>query len=334
MILQRDQITLAAENASADPSTLYFDIETTGLKRQDALVYCIGAASCTGTAEDGQEWSLIQWFARNPDQEPEILEAFATYAASYQEIVHYNGTRFDLPFIEYRCGLYQLPSPFQTLTSNDLYLRYKPLRHLLHLSSFRQKDLEDFLGIKRTDTHSGKDCVTLYRDLIKYRDLSYSQPILLHNREDLLGLVLLNRMEAYMPLLSGTFRLTKQFLSADGYHADLTLPSPLPRPFHYATEELQLSGEESCVSVLLPLWGGVLRNYYADYRNYYYLPDEDMAVHRSVGQYVDTRHRRPARPKDCYTKFDPQSALIDHPAQAEAYLQQNIPLLLQMKRSS
>ncbi len=331
MILQQDQITMEKEFDSDSSSTLYFDIETTGLKKQDALVYLIGALSRADAGEHKGNWTMTQWFAENPDQEAEILEAFCAHVSAYTEIVHYNGTRFDLPFVEYRCGLCHQASPFTALSGTDLYVRYKPLKSLLSLPSLKQKDLEDFLGIHRTDTCSGRDCVTLYRDLIKYRDLTYSEPILLHNREDLLGLVRLQRLDAYLTLTKGHFRLAKQQLSEDGYHAVLSLTSPLPRPFRYAAKTLRLSGEGSAVTVFLPLCEGALRNYYPDYQNYYYLPEEDMAVHRSVGQYVDTRHRRGARPETCYTKIDPGSVLIEHPAQAEAYLQQNIPLLLKLR---
>ena len=34
---------------------------------------------------------------------------------------------------------------------------------------------------------------------------------------------------------------------------------------------------------------------YDNYKDYYYLPDEDRAIHRSVGRYVDRKHRKAAR---------------------------------------
>ena len=43
----------------------------------------------------------------------------------------------------------------------------------------------------------------------------------------------------------------------------------------------------------MPLLEGTLKYYYPDYKNYYYLPLEDEAVHKSVGVYVD----RPAGKK-------------------------------------
>ena len=43
------------------------------------------------------------------------------------------------------------------------------------------------------------------------------------------------------------------------------------------------------------------RLYYLDYKNYYYLPNEDMAVHKSVAVSVDRTHREKAAPENCYT---------------------------------
>ena len=49
---------------------------------------------------------------------------------------------------------------------------------------------------------------------------------------------------------------------------------------------------------------GTLKYFYSNYKDYYYLPEEDQAVHKSVGAYVDKAHRRQARAFDCYQKKD------------------------------
>lgn len=38
-----------------------------------------------------------------------------------------------------------------------------------------------------------------------------------------------------------------------------------------------------------------MRHFYSDYKNYYYLPKEDMAIHKSVAAYVDHEYRENAR---------------------------------------
>ncbi|MGN1205819.1 MAG: hypothetical protein ACI4SQ_02395, partial [Eubacterium sp.] len=39
-----------------------------------------------------------------------------------------------------------------------------------------------------------------------------------------------------------------------------------------------------------------------DYQNYYYLPTEDTAIHKSVGIYVEKEFREPAKASNCYLK--------------------------------
>ena len=51
-----------------------------------------------------------------------------------------------------------------------------------------------------------------------------------------------------------------------------------------------------------PLYKGTLKYFFADYKNYYYLPAEDMAVHKSISSFVDSAHREKATKENCYTK--------------------------------
>lgn len=56
------------------------------------------------------------------------------------------------------------------------------------------------------------------------------------------------------------------------------------------------------LTLWFPLFHGTLKYFFPDPENYYYLPQEDMAVHKSVGAYVDPAYRVRAVKKTCYTK--------------------------------
>ncbi len=45
-----------------------------------------------------------------------------------------------------------------------------------------------------------------------------------------------------------------------------------------------------------------MKYFYPNYKDYYYLPDEDAAIHKSVAAYVDREHRIQAKASTCYTK--------------------------------
>lgn len=68
----------------------------------------------------------------------------------------------------------------------------------------------------------------------------------------------------------------------------------------------------------IPLYHGELKYFYPNYKDYYYLPAEDMAIHKSVAAYVDKNHRTQATAATCYSKksgcFLPQYQELFSPA--------------------
>ena len=74
----------------------------------------------------------------------------------------------------------------------------------------------------------------------------------------------------------------------------------------------QASGTD--LQLTVPLYRGELRHFYKDFANYYYLPEEDCAIHKSVGEFIDRSARKKATAKTCYTRasglFVPEPAEI------------------------
>lgn len=81
---------------------------------------------------------------------------------------------------------------------------------------------------------------------------------------------------------------------------------------------VKLSFTTRTMTLLLPLAADELRYFYDNYKDYYYLPEEDCAVHKSVAAYVDKAYRKRATAQNCYTKkagrFLPQPEQIFSPA--------------------
>lgn len=77
------------------------------------------------------------------------------------------------------------------------------------------------------------------------------------------------------------------------------------------------------VLLTLPLLSAELKFFYENHKDYYYLPAEDCAIHKSVAGFVDKDFRRRATPKNCYTKkagvFLPQPMACFTPAFKEHY---------------
>ena len=64
----------------------------------------------------------------------------------------------------------------------------KPYKNLWGLKNFRQKNLEEYLGIQRIDKLSGKKLIKTYQDYLENGEIKNKESLLLHNHEDLIGL--------------------------------------------------------------------------------------------------------------------------------------------------
>ena len=150
---------------------LFFDIETTGLRKESTQVYLIGCAFF----HDGS-WKIRQYLAESALDEREVMESFADFASSYKVLIHFNGDGFDIPYLAYKAEFYDLDLDFSTFQSIDIYKLAKPLKKLLGLESMSQKSIERFLQINRDDLYGGGAArCHRYRGLPGFGDSGYLQ---------------------------------------------------------------------------------------------------------------------------------------------------------------
>ena len=75
--------------------------------------------------------------------------------------------------------------------------------------------------------------------------------------------------------------------------------------------------------IRVALYVGELKFFHPDFKDYFYLPEEDTAIHKSVSSYVDKDHREQAKASNCYTKksgeFLPEWEEIVRPVFRENY---------------
>lgn len=72
------------------------------------------------------------------------------------------------------------------------------------------------------------------------------------------------------------------------------------------------------LTIQIPIFTGELKYFFDNYKEYYYLPKEDIAIHKSVAEYVDKEFRMKAKPDTCYNRkissFLPQTKDIYSPS--------------------
>ena len=323
---------------------LFIDIETTGLSPRNSELYLIG----TGHFKDGK-WLISQFFAESTKQEEQVLSAFSDFSSNFSKLVHFNGDRFDIPFLQAKYEEHKLSDPFVKMESCDLYKCVRPFKSQLGLSDGKQKTVENFLGIDREDKYDGGKLIAVYKDYEESRSDELLQLLLLHNYEDVKGMLKLLPILRYekffemfrnMPKVSvrtdeeikealylgddnteatsgNELRLqlpmravkvqANRYKDYDGkekseVYMKLMLNIELPSPIagNYGGCFFKAKGTEATLKV--PLFETELKYFYSNYKDYYYLPSEDMAIHKTLATYVDKNYREKAKPENCYTK--------------------------------
>ncbi len=284
---------------------LFFDIETTGLFARQDMVYLIGCVYLRGGC-----WQMKQWFADSVHAEQEILIHFFLFASRFSTLIHFNGDTFDLPFLRERTAHYQIPVPGKKPVSFDIYRKVRFLKKLLNLPDCRQKTLESFLGIDRKDLYDGGQLIRFYWQYLRTGESSLYKALLLHNEEDIEGLPSLLALLSYHDFFQGPFRTESEQIKADQANGEaagrelmitcINDSCSLPVPCSFSAENGQFSCHGNTLTLCLPLLEGSLKYFFRDYNNYYYLPEEDRALHKSVAAFVDKAHRKKATAKTCY----------------------------------
>lgn len=343
----------------------FYDIETTGLSGNQAFVYLIGVVYFE---ESTSRWLLVQWLAEEESEEPLLLGTFLGFSASFDSFIQYNGNRFDLPFLRIRYErqrtAFQIShhkelNGMQDNESHeierfskaqlDLYDSLKPCKDLFQLSHMRQKDLEKFLGIPDRIYPDGKKCIALYLTWQQSqspaleetasssglsggasgRSPALEEAIFGHNQEDLCGLGRILELSGYLCLWKGEY---------EPIHAEITDDSHVRfrLQMHYRLPA-KCSGEEDAFSFSIDgdqaefqieMKDCKLRQYYANYQDYVYLPAEDTALPKALGQFLDKSLKRPSRPETCYTWFPVTESFLRDSKMQQQYLQHVLPFYL------
>lgn len=285
------------ENYYPPEELLVFDIETTGFTAEHTALYMIGCAYY-----ENHQWKICQWFNQDGQSEKSILEQFFSFMSHYKYMITYNGDGFDIPYLSKKAACYKLGNPFADKESIDIYKQIRFLKEHLHMENMKQKSVERFLGIHRLDKYSGGDLIKVYQDYVKLPVKTNKQLLLQHNYEDLEGLLDASSMLAYCRLKAGCLLVRKMSVRQNRLLFSLELEYPLPRRITLGINDIMITGFQKEATINAPIYTEELKFFFDNYKEYYYLPAEDMAVHKSVASYVDKDYREPARKETCYLR--------------------------------
>lgn len=285
---------------------LFMDIETTGFSAKSSNLYMIGCAYY-----ENDEWQLIQWLAENYDEEILVLKAFLEFCVNYTYLIHFNGNQFDIPYLQQKCEQYEITFSFDNYNGLDIYKRIKPYKNFMKLEDVKQKTLQTFLGMIRKDPLDGGELINYYHEYVCNKSDDVLEAIILHNKEDVEGMIPMVNLLAIPDIFNGHLRVMK--VKANYYNdyenkkrqeliLSLRFQNPIPVPLSYAANGCYFTCEGIDALLKVPLFEEEMKYFYSNYRDYYYLVNEDMAVHKSVAEFIEKDHKQPATAANCYTK--------------------------------
>lgn len=300
------------ENFCVPRQTLFIDIETTGLYVRSSNLYMIGCAWLDKTDGRPACWQSIQWLATNYEDEAAVLNAFAAFARPYRYLIHFNGNQFDIPYLQNKMQQHNIHFNFDDFEGIDIYRRLSPYKTFLKLPNCKQKTIENFVtSTVREDQYTGGELIDIYHEYVLNHDAKKEHFLLLHNEEDVKGMLEIVAALAIPDLFHLPIKVTR--VQANYYKdvnqkqcseiiMNLKLPTALPTELSYGANGCYFTGCGEEGKLRVPIYEGELKYFYSNYKDYYYLPKEDIAIHKSVASFVDKDYRKQATARNCYTR--------------------------------
>lgn len=276
-------------------SILFFDIETTGFSASGTKLYLIG---CMYYKNDS--WQVGMWFNDDGNSEEEMLLAFWDFSKQYRILIHFNGDGFDIPYLCQKLHRYGINRDFSHLTSIDLYKWIRPYKKILNLPNLKLKTIEEFLHIHREDSYSGKDLILVYERYLRTGENDLFHLLFMHNYEDICNMLDVSDIAYYKDLFEGNITNASLLISRD--NVKLSFLARLPKKISLTRHQTYLTADGEHAALTLPVKTGELKFFFDDYKDYFYLPLEDTAIHKSVALYMDKNYRQKATRQNCYQK--------------------------------
>lgn len=289
-------------------SSIFFDIETTGFSPAHTSLYLIG---CAYHREN--TLYIKQLFAETPEEESEVLSQFFDLLKDFDTIITFNGIGFDIPYLKAKCSTYGLEEHFADFTYVDIFKSISQIKHILQLPNYKQKTIESFLGIGRDDLYTGGELIEIYHSYVREPRSDKLETLLLHNYEDVLD------MPELLPVLSYVHLFCGHYLSCQAAVSDytdyqqkqkkeliLSIEPEFAFPKHISCRmgSIYFYADGNKCTLSVHVEENALKYFFSNYKDYYYLPAEDTAMHKSIAAYVDKEHRKQATASTCYTRHE------------------------------
>ena len=255
---------------------------------------------------------LISWISEQESDEYEMLTALSDALDSIRRIITFNGNAFDLPHLHQKYKAFDLMDPLQGKQYLDLMLRLKPISRFLALPSGKLADFAGFLHLAQPDA-SDEASFRFHPGAEDKHEAS--------TPNDALYTLECMSLLHYADFLDQGARIREVTTDEERVIFRLHYPDGFPVGFsvHDSGFHLRFS-EDGTVLLSSRICNGSIRYYHTDVKNYWYLPLEGYAIHKSAAQCVDESRREKAVRENCYHLVPVSPAFLQDPAMLDGYL--------------
>lgn len=320
----------SAAASQVPEDVLLLNVETTGLRPSSSFVCMISAVY-----RKGDVLFSHTWLAGSRRDEEMLFKEIQKLASSFPVICTFGGNAFAFRFLRERLSIYSDASLFENSKLIDLQKTFRPLLRILPIDHLKKEDIEHFLGFHRHGVKTGKELISVYQIWERDKSEDARDSMLLHAREDVCFLCEACKLNVYLDFLQTNWKEIHFKETPDGILFHISLYSPVPAEAAWTNQYADFSLSGQSAQVLAIPFSGQLRYFLpGSCSDYYYLPAEDTAIHRSVAQFVDRKERVRATPETCYVNregiFLPVPASLQGPLFHTSY--RSVPAFTQFEK--
>lgn len=262
--IPRKLLTLSKNCPSIQGKSLFFHIITTGHYWRNSYIKELQYA----VLSEEEKPQICSCICHSEEEEYEILELLSLLISESDTLVGYNSTSFHIPYLTGKYKAYGL---------------LNPINKCIHLDLMNTcKKTADFFGISLK-----------LENLRLLFNINDNEPELLVILETLKVLQYNHIFSGEFNVISFTYETDAIYITAEPTE-DLLLHLQLNHDLFYFT------AEKNTLKIMLRLFENRLKVYYKNYKDYYYFPDEDMIIHKSMISGISKDRLQKAAPENCY----------------------------------
>lgn len=263
---------------------LFFHMESTGHFWRNSYIKSI---SILFQNEDFS-WTKREWQSEQESDEYDLLLAFHKEVQNFMYLIGFNSTSFHLPYLEQKYKAYGISSPFEKKIHIDQFREIRPIGKELHIST-KLNNLRIFFHFE--DDVSDVECIAASSALFIYPQIFD-------------GAFSVEQTEQYMDEL--LFTCKTDF--------------PFPSNIRIHDEEFYLIGIQNSLKIKTKIPDGNLKLYYSNYKDYFYLPEEDMIIHKSLAASISKEKKIKATAENCFSYLPCTENFRNNPDSQKKYL--------------